>query len=154
MVLGHGDQAARALRREATAPCTALVRGGATLEQPIASDDVLDAILNGLDRPELDDIALDLAGPESLTHRALVERAAKILGTRVRVIPIPYFMAHFVAMIAEFLLADPPMTPAMLGVLDQDDDIDSSEACRLLGIEQTSLDEMLTRSLSIDGPIP
>ena len=150
MVLGRGDQAALALRREATAKCAALVRGGATLEQPIAADDVLDAILNGLSRPGLDDIALDLAGPESLTHRALVERVAALLGTRARILPVPFFIARFVTAIAQFALSDPPMTAAMLGVLDQDDDIDSSEACRLLGIELTPLDEMIARGLSND----
>ena len=148
MVLGRGDQAAHALQREATANCTALVRGGATLEQPIAADDVLDAILNGLSRPGLDDVALNLAGPESLTHRALVERVAAHLGTRARIIPIPLFIARFAAVVAQFMLADPPMTVAMLGVLEQDDDIDPGEACRSLGIELTPLDETIARSLS------
>jgi NADH dehydrogenase len=147
MVLGAGDAAARALRREARAKRTALVRGGATREQPIGADDVADAILAGLVRPGLDGVALDLAGPESLTHRELLERAAALLGCSVSVRSIPLFAARFGALLAEKLLADPPITRAMLGVLQQDDDVDTSRACSLLGIELTPLEEVLRRCL-------
>jgi uncharacterized protein YbjT (DUF2867 family) len=41
----------------------------------------------------------------------------------------------------------PPVTPAMLEVVDQDDCVDPAEACRRLGIVLTSLDEMLLRSV-------
>ena len=49
------------------------------------------------------------------------------------------------AWLAERLLVDPPVTRAMLEVLDCDDRIDPTDACRRLGIELTSLDEMLRR---------
>ena len=145
MVLGAGDAAAQALRREAGANRTALVRGGATREQPIGADDVADAIIAGLVRPDLDRVALDLAGPESLTHRELLQRTAALLGFSVSVRSIPLVAARFAALLAEKLRADPPITRAMLGVLQQDDDVDTSRACSLLGIELTPLDEVLRR---------
>jgi NADH dehydrogenase len=143
MVLGAGDAAARALRREAEANRTALVRGGATREQPIGANDVAAAITAGLVRPDLDRVVLDLAGPESLTHRELLERAAAVLGRGVRVRSIPLFAARLGALLAEKLSADPPITRAMLGVLQQDDDVDTGRARRLLDIELTPLDEVL-----------
>ncbi len=151
MVLGEGDFAARSLRREALAPFTLLVRGGASLEQPIYAGDVVLAIVRALEAPGLDDAALDLAGPESLPHRALVERAARLLAHRSRVIPLPRALALAGAWLAERLLADPPVTRAMLGVLDHDDRVDPSEACRRLGIALTPLDEILRRTVARGG---
>jgi uncharacterized protein YbjT (DUF2867 family) len=94
-------------------------------------------------RPDLDRVVLDLAGPESLTHRELLERAAAVLGRGVRVRSIPLFAARLGALLAEKLSADPPITRAMLGVLQQDDDVDTGRARRLLDIELTPLDEVL-----------
>jgi len=143
MVLGEGDFASRALRREALAPVAWLVRGGASLEQPIYASDVVEAIARGLDAPGLDGAAIDLAGPESLTHRALVERAAAVLGRRAHVLGLPKGLALAAAWLAERLLADPPITRAMLEVLDHDDRIDASDAARRLGLSLTPLDAML-----------
>jgi NADH dehydrogenase len=154
MVLGAGDAAARALEREAGANRTALVRGGATLEQPIGANDVASAIASGLVRPSLDRVVLDLAGPESLSHRELVERAAAVLGYGVRVRSIPLFAARFAALLAEKLRADPPITRAMLGVLQQDDDVDTSRACSLLDIELTPLDEVLRHCFASEEERP
>ena len=147
MVLGPGDPAAEALRRQARAGRVTLVRGGATREQPIAADDVVEAIVAGLSCPEPLREALDLAGPESLTHRELVMRAARVLGTSVSVRAVPYALVAAFAWLAERLLEDPPLTPAMLGVLEHDDAIDPAESSRRLGIRLTPLDETLRRAL-------
>jgi NADH dehydrogenase len=147
MVLGPGDPASAALAREARAGRVRLVRGGASLEQPIAADDLVEAIVAGLFAAGVEREALDLAGPESLPHRELVARAARVLGTEVEVRAIPYAPVAAFAWLAERLLAEPPLTPAMLGVLLHDDAIDPSPACRRLGIRLTPLDETLRRAL-------
>jgi NADH dehydrogenase len=147
MVLGSGDPASEALRRQAQAGRVSLVRGGATLEQPIAASDVVEAIVAALARPEPLRGALDLAGPESLTHRELVARAARALGREVSIRRVPYALAFAFAWLAEKLLANPPLTPAMLGVLEHDDAIDPAEAAGRLGIALTPLDETLRRAL-------
>ena len=84
-----------------------------------------------------------LAGPESLSHRELVERAARVLGREVSFRSIPRALALAFAWLAERASANPPLTPAMLGVLDHDDDVDPGPACRALGIELTALDAAL-----------
>lgn len=147
MVLGPGDPASAALARQARGGKVALVRGGATKEQPIAADDVLEAITAALSLPEPLRAALDLAGPESLPHRDLVLRAARVLGTRVEVRSVPYALVAVFAWLAEKALADPPLTRAMLGVLEHDDAIDPGPAARRLGIALTPLDETLRRAL-------
>lgn len=147
MVLGPGDPASQALARQARGGRVALVRGGATREQPIAADDLVLAIAAALFGDGLGGAALDLAGPESLSHRELVLRAARVLGTEVSVRSIPVAVAMGFAWLAERFAADPPLTRAMLGVLEHDDDIDPTQACRRLGIQLTPLDETLRRAL-------
>jgi uncharacterized protein YbjT (DUF2867 family) len=149
MVLGGEDHAAAALRARALSARALLLRGGASLEQPIHAGDVVEAIVRGLDAPGLDDAVLDLAGPESISHRELIARCAAVLGVPApRILPLPRALALAGAWLAERLLADPPVTRAMLGVLDHDDRIDPADACRRLGITLTPLDEMLRLSVA------
>jgi NADH dehydrogenase len=147
MVLGPGEIAAFALRGSARAALTPLVRGGAALEQPIDAEDVTRAIESALADRSSDDALLDLAGPESLSHRDLVCRAAKLIAKRPRFLPIPLAAASLFARLAERFSDDPPLTPAMLGVLERDDRIDPSPACARLGLNLTPLDETLRRCL-------
>jgi NADH dehydrogenase len=145
MVIGAGDFVSRALRGQARARLVPLLAGGRIREQPIDADDVVAAILAALDRPGLGPLALDLAGPESLTRRELLLRCAQLWGRRPIVIPLPYGLEHAIAFAAEKLLGDPPLTRAMLGVLAHDDDIDPKPACDRLGIALTPLAETLRR---------
>ncbi len=152
MVLGEGDLASRALRGQALAPFLFQPRGGASLEQPIYAGDVIDALVAGVTRQDLDDVALDLAGPSSLSHRDLVARAAALHGRSPRSFPIPLALVKGVAALLEAFSKDPPVTRAMLGVLDHDDDVDPAPACRRLGIELTPLDEALRRCVGPEAP--
>lgn len=145
MVLGPGDIAAKALRGQALAPFVALPRGGATLEQPIDADDVVRAILAALAKPELAGHPIALAGPESLPHRELVTRAAALYGRKPTVLPVPVGAVQLLAALFEKLSPNPPLTRAMLGVLEHDDRIDAEPACRALGLTLTPLDETLRR---------
>jgi NADH dehydrogenase len=145
MVLGEGDFASRALRAQAQASLVPLLRGGRGREQPIYAGDVVEACLRGVSEPGLDDLALDLAGPESVSRRTLLERSARLHGRRPRVLPLPLALNRALAALLETLLRDPPLTRAMLGVLDHDDDIDPSGPCARLRLELTPLDEMLRR---------
>jgi NADH dehydrogenase len=145
MVLGPDDFASRALRAQARSRFVPLLRGGASREQPIDADDVVSAILSGIERPDLDDVAFDLAGPESLSRRALLERAAAFYGNRPTVIPIPLRPLRAAAFLLETVFRDPPLTRAMLGVLDHDDVVDAEKTCERLGIRLTPLDRTLRR---------
>jgi NADH dehydrogenase len=147
MVLGPGDASARVVEAEARARLLPLVGGGRARTQPIYADDVVEAILSGIARPDLAAASIDLAGPESLSQREFVARAAALYGSRPAVIPIPAFLANAAALLAERLLADPPFTRDMLGVINSDDEVDVGPACRRLALELTPLDEALRRSL-------
>ncbi len=154
MVLGEGDPASRALRAQAQASLVPLLRGGRSREQPIYAGDVVEACLRGASAPDLDDLVLDLAGPESISRRELLERSARLHGRRPRVLPLPLALNLALAALLEKLLRDPPLTRAMLGVLDHDDDLDPSGPCRRLQLELTPLDETLRRCVGPEADRP
>jgi NADH dehydrogenase len=145
MVLGPGDPASRALRAQARSRLLWLVRGGATLQQPIDARDVGAAVVGALGLQDDTAEALDLGGPERLTHRALVMRAATLYDRRPFVIPVPLALARGAVATLERLLPAPPVTRAMLEILQHDDRIDEAKSCERLGIRLTPLDETLGR---------
>lgn len=147
MVLGEGDYAAAALAARARRGCNVLLRG-ASLEQPIYAGDVIEAVVAALDAATASG-ALDLAGPESLPRAELVRRAAAVLGRQTRIVSLPVGLGLALAGLLETLLPEPPVTRAMLGVLDHDDRVDAAPALAALGIGLTPLDETLRRC--IDG---
>ncbi|NOX51467.1 MAG: NAD(P)H-binding protein [Gammaproteobacteria bacterium] len=145
MVLGEDDYASMALRKRAGQRSSFAFRAQ-SLEQPIYAADVVTAIAQA-GRLEISG-CLDLAGPEILTRRALTQRAAKILGHETKVRSLPISIGKFIARLLS-LLPSPPMTVAMLDVLDHDDNIDVEPALRVLAMSDlTSLDEMLSRVLT------
>jgi NADH dehydrogenase len=154
MVLAPGDYASRALRRQAQSRVVPLLRGGAGREQPIDANDVVNAILRGIDLPDSSQLALDFAGPESLSRRELLERCAALYGNHPLVLPIPALIMNAFARLLELLTANPPLTRAMLGVLDHDDDIDPGKACERLALSLTPLDQTLATCVGPENDHP
>ena len=147
MVLGEGDYASFALGKRARSSRSFTFRAE-SLEQPIYAGDVIRAIkAAGGARV---DAQLDLGGPEVLTRKALTLRAAGVLGVpEPLVISLPVSLGMAMAWLMKTLLANPPVTPDMLGVLDHDDEIDPQAALDALGIDSlTGLDEMLQAVLA------
>lgn len=148
MVLGRGDDAARALANMSRGRIVPLMGGGATLQQPIDARDVIKAILAALESSLAESRVLYLGGPESLSHRELLVRAAKITGGNPLFLSVPFALVRGIAALLERLSPHPPLTRAWLGVLQHDDRADVAEACKQLGIELTPLDDTLHHCLS------
>ena len=168
MVLGGDDHASRALAARARRAVSFTFRAN-SLEQPIDIEDVVSALLALVDLALSDvptstplDTAdgaqagassqqsqwprrLQLAGPAQLTRRALVHAAAAREGRRTRVVSLPLSAAYGLAWVLERLLRAPPVTRAMLGVLDHDDEIDPAPALARLGLTLTPLPATLDR---------
>jgi len=146
MVIGERDYASKMLTQRANLNSSVTFRAG-SLEQPIYADDVIDAICSAA-RLGLDG-GLDLAGPESLTRAELYRRAAAVIGRTTRVRSIPMFLGYIMAWFLELFMSEPPVTRAMLGVLDHDDDIDVAKALRILELDKlTELDVMLRKTVA------
>jgi uncharacterized protein YbjT (DUF2867 family) len=141
MVLGEGDYASFALRKRASSPRSFTFRAD-SMEQPIYAGDVVQAVIAAGTR--MVDGDLNLGGPEAITRRALTARAAAVCGTASSVISLPLSLGLTMASLCETFMSNPPVTRAMLEVLDHDDKIDPQPACEALGLtELTPLDDML-----------
>jgi uncharacterized protein YbjT (DUF2867 family) len=147
MVLGEGDRASGALSKRARAKRATVFRA-ASLEQPIYAGDVVTAIDHALRFDAPQNQVFDLAGPQSLSRRELIERAAALLQREPAVRSLPLGVGLALAGFFELVLSNPPITRDMLKVLDHDDAIDPTAAAVALGITLTSLDEMLKRCVS------
>ena len=144
MVLGEADHASAALAKRAAARRVALLRADC-LEQPIFAGDVTRAVVNALHFDAPAHRVLDLAGPESLSRRELVLRAAAVLHREPAIHSLPMAVGLGLAGLLEMLLPDPPVTRDMINVLNHDDDIDPTPATSTLGLTLTPLDETLRR---------
>ena len=147
MVLGRGDYASFSLRKQATSGTLLMLGGGSTLQQPIDSRDVISAVCAALEQPEPIRGALDLGGPECLSHRQLVERAAALYERTPSVVPVPVGLARAGVAVLERLLPQPPMTTAMFDVLQHDDRVDTKPALERLGLDLTPLDDTLRETV-------
>ena len=146
MVLGEGDYASTALGGRARSRWNILLRSR-SLEQPIYAGDMIAAILAGLDAGDVDDVTIDLAGPRVLTRGDLTRAAAQTLGRRTHIVSLPLWTGLLAAGLLELLSANPPVTRAMLGVLDHDDEVDPAPALERLGISLTPFAAMLEACL-------
>lgn len=140
MVLGEGDYASVALLAQARRRLAFTFRASSR-EQPIYAGDVVDAIRAGLE-PEAPTGVIELAGPRSLTRRELVAAASAV---QTRTVSLPVALGYALAWLFERLSVNPPLTRAMVGVLDHDDDIDAGPGAQALGLRLTGLVEMLAR---------
>jgi NADH dehydrogenase (ubiquinone) 1 alpha subcomplex subunit 9 len=147
MVLGEADRASAALTKRAHARHVLVFRGSA-LEQPIYAGDVIAALGNAVRSEPPTTGVFELAGPESISRRALIQRAAALVRREVEVHSLPLWCGMALAGSAELLLSRPPLTRDMLKIFDHDDAIDATPAARALGIDLTPLDEMLRRCVS------
>jgi NADH dehydrogenase len=145
MVLGEGDYAAAALARRARKRINWLLRPS-SLEQPLYAGDVIEALERLARDASFARRIVELGGPELLTRRELTVRAARVLGRSTRVVGVPLAVGMAAAALAE-RLPNPPVTRAMLGVLDHDDRVDNRAVLDALALTLTPLDEALARCL-------
>jgi NADH dehydrogenase len=143
MVLSGDDPASTSLRRQARSRSVRLVAGGRTRQQPIDSRDLIRAILAARRAAPGRDLALDVGGPECLTHRALVLRAARLWENEPRIRSIPFWLARFAVAVLCSVLRRPPITTTMFEILQQDDRTDPEVLSKALGIALTPLSKTL-----------
>jgi NADH dehydrogenase len=89
LLYAPGDRRLARLERLALLPAVPLTGRGAARSQPLWADDAADGIIAALDRPPERAERLELAGPEVLTHREVVELVLRLAGRRRRLLPIP-----------------------------------------------------------------
>jgi nucleoside-diphosphate-sugar epimerase len=84
----------RLLRWLRRCPVVPVPGGGQTPQQPVHVEDLVQAILAALERPQASRREYDVGGPEALSLRELIDQSARALGRRAWVLPIPLGPSH------------------------------------------------------------
>ena len=90
IVYAPGDPWLTLLERMSLLPVVPLAGAGRALFQPIWAQDAVSAVIGALDRAggELPD-RIELAGPDTLSHEAIVSLALRSFGRRRPLVPVP-----------------------------------------------------------------
>ncbi len=146
LLLGPHTEGASALQRETSSRTAWLLGGGRTLHQPLDVVDLADGVLYAA---LLHEVAagktLDVAGPERLPYRELVERAARLRGVSVKIRSVPVAPVRLWLRVRARLFG-PGFSPDVLEVLVTDTVVDAQTAATELGIRLSALDASLRRS--------
>ena len=154
MVIGGNDPASWSLRKQAQSPSLRLIGGGRTLQQPIDARDVVRAVLAACTAERGRDLVLDAGGPECLSHRNLVLRAARLWQNEPKIQSMPLSLVRFGVKCLDRLLPNPPITLAMFDILQHDDRVDLKNFIDTLGIELTPLDTTLSDHIGPESEPP
>jgi NADH dehydrogenase len=146
VLLGRGTEAATALRHRLGQRTVPLLRGGRTLQQPLAVDDLARAALRACDPAVARDRTLELVGPVAVPAREIVERAARLLARPVRIVAIPVSLVRLALAIGR-LTGWRGFSTDALAVLTTDTVLDPAPAARELGLTLTALDDMIRQSV-------
>jgi NADH dehydrogenase len=89
LVYAPGDRRIARLERLAWLPAVPLAGRGRARTQPIWAEDVADCVLAALERPGESHARYELAGPDVLTQREVVEVVLRAAHRRRRLLPLP-----------------------------------------------------------------
>jgi NADH dehydrogenase len=147
LLLGRGTEGAAALGRRLSRGVAILIGGGRTLQQPLDVDDLARAALAAAGPGAATGRTLELVGPESLTEREILERAARLVGRRLRIWSVPRRLVRL-ALATRQRLAGPGFSTDALEVLTTDTRVDPGPAATALGLTLTGVDDMIRRSVA------
>lgn len=146
LLLGRGTEGSAALRRNLSRSSVWLIGGGQHREQPLDVRDVARAA-GRVAHPEVArNRTLELAGPRSLPHREIIERAAQLKGQEVRIRSLPKGLVRGLLATRQ-CLGGTGFSTDVLEVITTDIQLDSAPAAAEVGIELTGLNEMIQHSL-------
>lgn len=132
------ERLVRMLRRS---PVMVLPGDGERLQQPVHVDDLADAVVAAIEAPVAVGQAYDVAGPEPLTFRQVIDQAAHAVGRHPRLVSVPLGPAIRVLQLYERAARQPRIRAEQLARLDEDKAFDIGLARRDLGFDPRSFME-------------
>jgi uncharacterized protein YbjT (DUF2867 family) len=126
-------------------PALPLIGGGLTRMQPVYVGDVATAIANAVDGKAKPGATYELGGPEVLTMREIMELILDITDRDRMLVPLPFGLARFQALLLQFAPGALKLTPDQVELLRTDNVVsDAAKAAGLtlegLGIAPDSLE--------------
>lgn len=130
MIYGAADDRnmARLLRGLRRLPVLPLPGGGRGLQQPVHVDDLAGAIVGVLDRPATVGRAYDVAGPEALSLRSIIEQAGAALERQPTLVPVPLGLVVGLVRLYEAVAPRPRLKSEQLARLAEDKAVDIGPA--------------------------
>lgn len=92
-----------------------LVGGGKTRFQPVFVGDVADAVLGALSMREAQGHVYELGGPRTYTLKQLIEYVRAETNRPAPMLPLPFFLAHPIGLLANWAFALLPWSPPLTG---------------------------------------
>ncbi len=129
---------ARLVRLLGRTPVVPLPGGGERFQQPVHVDDLADTVVATLDRPVSIGRAYDVAGPEPLTLREVIEETAAAVGRSVRCVAVPLAPLVAAALVYERFSRNPRLRAEQLERLAEDKTFDIGPARADLGFDPRS----------------
>jgi uncharacterized protein YbjT (DUF2867 family) len=151
LLLGSGTAGAATLQRQLASAKARLINRGRTLQQPLFVEDLARAAVGATQVSVAEDATLSLVGPDSLSEREIIQRAAAASGRNVRISSIPKPLLSLVLAIRE-RVAGAGFSRDALDVVTADSRLDPQPAARELGIQLAGIDEMIKESLRRGSP--
>ncbi len=135
MIYGAPDDRniARLLQVLRRVPVLPVPGGGRRLQQPVHVEDLAAALLGAVGNDAAIGATYDVAGPEAITFRALLETAAQAAGRRARLVPVPLGPTIGAVRLYERAAARPRIKAEQLERLAEDKAFDNGPAARDLG---------------------
>lgn len=114
--------------------------------QPIAVEEIAEAFVESLERPETVHQVIELGGPEALSYLEALRRVATSLGKRRFFLRVPLGLARFGVRLAAALFSNPPITPDELTMLLSGSRADIALANQLFGLPRKAFS-------GVSGPV-
>ena len=154
-VYGPGDDViSLLLRMVRTLPAIPVIGGGDHPFQPIAADDLGEAIAGAVERSDLSRVTLDLAGAERTSMNDMLDRLSRITQKTPLRLPLPSWIAEAGARAAGAVGIDLPFNTDQIKMLVEENVIPAGQENALVTtfkIRPTPLDDGLRR-LADDMP--
>ncbi len=121
-------------------PVFPLFGGGTSLMQPVYVEDLAQGIVDAVGDSRTENQEYNLAGPEGISYRSIVETILELLNRRVAIVPIPTRPAALIARLAQHLPGFPVTEEQVLRLLE-DKVFDISKARSELNYQPRSFRE-------------
>jgi len=126
---------ARLLRGLRRLPIVPLPGGGTGLQQPVHVDDLAAAIVGALDRPATVHRSYDVAGPQPLTLRTVIEQASGAVDRHPRLVSVPLTPVVGVVRLYEVIASSPRLKWEQVARLAEDKAVEIGPARADLAFE-------------------
>jgi NADH dehydrogenase len=134
-------------RLAALVPLIPVLGSGRYRSMPVALDDVLPALIDALERPDVLGRIFEIGGPQIVTYNEIMDTTARILGVRRRRVHLPLWAARVVVR-AFSLLPNPPITEDERRALFEDNLCDTTVARQAFGLRLRSFDAAMREAIA------